>query len=227
MSSEVVVCPQCATNLQNSADIAGQIVACPQCQTQLQLPPLTKPADGSQLPLPPALPPAIELPPLVQPEAPSGSNSATLGSSFESRQRAASAADRLRRRSNPLLIVFVVAVVLVLIVVGTIGVRWDQAQKEKKQFTQQMVGNWDLVPGQAELERWDFAFHDDGNLQMALGNALSEGHWKVTSVRQQTGHVLIAWPDDAPETMRVTFESGTMRVDLDSVGNFVFRAAVP
>ena len=90
-----------------------------------------------------------------------------------------------------------------------------------------MIGNWKLVPGQSDLERWDFAFHSDGKLQMALGTELNEGYWRVTSVQGPTGHVLIEWPDDAPQTLRVQLDGGTLQIALEGVGNFTFHAAVP
>ena len=64
-------------------------------------------------------------------------------------------------------------------------------------------------------------------MQMALGTQLSEGRWRVTSVQGTTGYVLISWPDEAPETMLVRMEGGTMQIQLPSVGSFAFRAAVP
>ena len=87
-------------------------------------------------------------------------------------------------------IFFAVVIVTVLIVVGVASVLWDRAEKERRQFAKQLIGNWELVPGQTELNRWDFAFHTDGTLQMALGNELNEGRWSVTSVRRDTGYVL-------------------------------------
>ncbi len=237
MSTDVVVCPQCATNLQNSAEIAGQIVACPQCQTQLQMPSLTPAASHLQSPVPATLPPGIELPPSALPAAGnSGMANRDSGaaatrpmvqSTLPRGGSATSVSARMRKRSNPLLIVFVVVMVLILIGVGTVGVRWDREQKAKQDFGRQMIGNWELVPGQSQLDRWDFAFHVDGQLQMALGNELNEGSWKVTSVQGTTGFVSIRWPDDGAETMRVRFDGGAMHVELDSVGNFSFRAAVP
>ena len=229
MSPDVVVCPQCGTKLQNSVDIAGQVVACPQCQTQLQMPALSQPAVAPGLPISNALPNAVDqslpapvgvdavstsaLPaPIVQPQGPKG-------------EAAASVTHRLRKRSNPWVVVFIVVMVIVLTVVGTLSYLGQQATTAKRRFTSQMVGNWELVPGQQQLERWDIAFHTNGQLQMAVGNELSEGRWKVTSARGATGHVLIEWLDDAPETMRVRLEGGTMQVSMDSVGNFAFRAA--
>jgi len=229
MSADVVACPQCGTNLRNSAGIAGQVVACPQCQTQLQMPPLSGPAMVPQLPIPAALPPTIEqsLPARIGPDA--GSASPIPGPIVRAkrprRDAAASVTDRLRKRSNPWVIVFTVVMVIVLIIVGSVSYLAQRAETARKQFERQMIGNWELVPGQSRWERWDFAFHSDGQLQMALGNQLSEGRWRVTSVQGTTGYVLIEWPDDAPETMRVRLESGTMQIALDSVGNFAFRAA--
>lgn len=49
----------------------------------------------------------------------------------------------------------------------------------------------------------------------------------MASAQGATGYVLIDWPDDAPETMLVRFEGGTMQVELPSVGNFAFRSALP
>ena len=231
MSADIVVCPHCRTNLQNSEAVAGQVVACPQCQTQLQMPALTQSTAAPQLPSPASLPPAVELPPAIEPN-----NSEIVGSrgsgplvQTERKQKGAarSAYDRIQKRPNPLLICFVVIVVIILIGAGAASLLWSRAEKERRRFADQMVGNWELMPGQSQLERWDFAFHSDHKLQMALGNQLSEGHWKVTSVNGTTGYLLINWPDEAPETMRVRFESGMMQVHLDSVGSFAFRAAVP
>ncbi|MDA1052133.1 MAG: hypothetical protein O3C40_16860 [Planctomycetota bacterium] len=231
MPSDIVVCPQCKTHLQNSLGIAGQIVACPQCQTQLQMPDLSQAVAGPQLPSPAALPPAIELPPPAQFGAATDSAFPASGPMAQTnrptREAAASVADRLRTRSNPLAIGFVVVMALVVIAVGAISFLGQQADQEKSQFARRMIGNWELVPGQKNLDRWDFAFHADGELQMALGSQLNEGRWEVTSLQGQTGYVLIAWPDDAPQTLRVRLESGRMQVELDGVGNFAFRAAVP
>lgn len=231
MLADVVVCPQCGTTLQNSAPIAGQVVACPQCHTQLQMPALSQPAAVPQLPIANVLPPAIEqsLPARVGVEM--GSASPARGPIVQvTRPRgeaAASVTDRLRKRSNPWTIVFTVVMVIVLIVVGSVAYVGQRVETAKSEFARRMVGNWELVPGQSQLDRWDFAFHSDGHLQMALGNQLSEGRWEVTSVRGATGNVLIEWPDDAPETMQVRLESSTMQIALDSVGNFAFRAAAP
>lgn len=229
MSSEVVVCPQCGMNLQNSAAVAGQVVACPQCQTQLQMPILARAAAMPQLPLPDALPPAIELPPSIDlPPAVDHSGAVPIVHTTPGPgEPPASVSDRLRKRSNPLAIFFAVVLVMVLVVVGVVAVRWDRNETAKKQFANQMIGNWELVPGQSQLERWDFAFHVDRKLQMALGTELNEGRWSVTNVEDETGYVLIRWPDDVPETMRVKFEAGTMHVELDSVGAFAFRRAGP
>lgn len=107
------------------------------------------------------------------------------------------------------------------------SVLWNQVEKAKRQFAEQMIGNWELVPGQSQLERWDFAFHNDRKLQMAVGTQLSEGRWSVTSVHGTTGYVSISWSDGSRETMLVRLEGGTLQIRLDSVGNFAFRAAVP
>jgi hypothetical protein len=184
-----------------------------------------------QLPTPAGLPPQIELPPAIETGAAEGSELQALGPMVQAERRnrgsAPSVKDRLRKRSNPLPIFFAVIIVIVLIAVGIAAVLWDRAEKAKRQFADQMIGNWELVPGQSQLERWEFAFHSDRKMQMALGTQLSEGRWKVTSVQGTAGYVLIDWPDDAPETMLVRFEGGTMRVELPSVGNFAFRPAVP
>ncbi|HRX82214.1 MAG TPA: hypothetical protein P5307_24275, partial [Pirellulaceae bacterium] len=177
------------------------------------------------------LPPMVELPPSIASNPAGGSGihgSGPLVQTGRSKKRApTSVQDRLRKRSNPMAIFFAVVIVMVIIGVGVASVLWDRAEKAKRQFAAQMIGNWELVPGQSQLERWDFAFHDDRKLQMALGTQLSEGWWKVTSVQGSTGYVLIEWPDEAPETMRVRFDGGTMQVQLESVGNFAFRPAVP
>ncbi len=232
MSSDVVACPQCGTSLQNSEAIAGQVAACPQCQTRLQMPPLSRPVTVSQLPAPSTLPSAIQsLPQTAKVEAPADPALPASGPIVQSKRpkgkAASSVTERLQRRSNPWVIVFVVVLAIVLIVVGSAAYLAQQSAAARRQFERQMVGNWELVPGQSQLDRWDFAFHSDGKLQMALGTALSEGRWRVTSVRGSLGYVLIDWPDDAPQTLRVRLEQGTMQIGLDGVGNFAFRAAVP
>ncbi|MEO8494771.1 MAG: hypothetical protein ABI614_06855 [Planctomycetota bacterium] len=230
MSSDVVACPQCGTNLQNSAGVAGQVVACPQCQTQLQMPPLSRPDPASPFPLPSSLPPALDLlPPSAHFGLAPDSGTPIAGPLVQTkrprREAAASVADRLQKRSNPWVIVFAVALVFVLIVVGTIAYLGQQTGKARVLFEKQLVGNWVLIPGQPGPERWDFAFHADGHMQMALGTQLSEGHWRVASVRGSTGDVLIDWSDDTQQTLRVRLESGAIQVSLEGVGNVAFRAA--
>ncbi len=228
MTAQVVACPQCGTNLQNSEAIAGQVVACPNCQTQLQMPPLSQPVPA-QSSVSDELPPALDLPPQVAPgaEAVPPGNSSPIVQTPRQAGKQTSVSKRLKKKSNPLLILFIVFAILALIGIGTAGVLWDQSQKAKKDLAAQIIGNWELIPGQAQLNRWDFAFHADGKLQMALGTTLSDGRWRVISAQKSFGEVLISWPDDAPETMRVRFDGDTMQVELASVGNYDFRAAVP
>ncbi|MCA9122380.1 MAG: hypothetical protein H6822_17845 [Planctomycetaceae bacterium] len=196
------------------------------------MPALSIPVASPQLPTPVELPPAIDLPPTIPVNVTGGSgihgtNMPVVQSGRAKKTTSTSVNDRLRKKSNPLIIVFAAMITLIVIGVGVIAVLWEQSEKGKQQFGNKMVGNWELIPGQSQLERWDFAFHDDRKMQMALGNQLSEGRWKVTSVQGETGYLLIEWPDEAPETMRVRFEGGTMQIQLESVGSFAFRAAVP
>lgn len=231
MSSDVVVCPQCGTSLQNSEGIAGQVAACPECRTHLQMPPLSRPAAVPPSLAPGALPSALAPPP---PTIAGSAADSTLSAAAPTVQpkrspgkAGASVADRLQKRSNPWVIVFGVVLVIVLIAVGTASYFGQQADAARRNFERQVVGNWEVVPGQSQFERWDFAFHSDHHLQMALGTELSEGRWRVASVRGSIGYILIEWPDDAPQTLRVQLERGTMRIALDGVGDFAFRAAVP
>jgi hypothetical protein len=191
------------------------------------MPALSQPAAVPQFPIPNTLPPAIEYSLPAQVGAGAGLDSPLPGPIVRAKRSQGEVTDRLRRRSNPLVIVFAVVMAIVLIAFGIVAHRANQAYAARREFERQMVGNWELVPGQSQLERWDFAFHSDGHLQMALGNELNDGQWRVTSVQGTTGYVLINWPDDAPQTLRVRLQSGTMQISLEGVGSFAFRVQVP
>jgi hypothetical protein len=179
-----------------------------------------------QQPTPAALPSAIELPPAI--EVTTTAAAAPRVQTVRPKKGAVpSVQDRLRKKTNPLAIFFTIIIIIVVIGAGVASVLWNRVEKAKRQFADQMIGNWELVPGQSQLERWDFAFHNDRTLQMALGTQLSKGWWSVTSVHGTTGYVSISWSDGTRETIHVRLEGGTMQVQLDSVGNFAFRAAVP
>lgn len=232
MSADLVACPHCGVNLQNTPAIAGQVVACPSCQTQLQMPPLST---TSAVSLPePITEPAPELP---QPFAPSpapgvgGAVTVAVDASGGRKGSAPKAMDRVRRKSNPLLPVAVIVGVIVLISVGVFGFLIDAARKHREQKRQQLVGNWELVSGQTGHDRGEFAFHSDGKFQVLLqagekGEVL-DGRWRVYKSSGDTAQVLIDWLDGSGETMSVRLTGGQLRINLPSVGNLTFRAAGP
>jgi hypothetical protein len=222
MSADVVSCPQCGTNLQNNTSIAGQVVACPQCQSQLQMPSLVQVAAAVD-----DLPPTIDTTSTSQSDSPSAAIPSVGQFVQPDQESTASLNDRLRKRKNPLAIFFGVIIVMILIAACGVTLMWDRSEKANDELSRQMTGNWELVPGQSQLARWEFAFHLNGQFEMALGNDVNKGQWKVESAQGLSGEVSIIWPDDAPETMRVRFESGIMYIDLDSVGKFRFRSALP
>ena len=114
MSTELVACPQCGTNLQNDVTVAGQVVACPQCRTQLQMPALTmtQPTPG----LTPSLVP--ELPQPISTDNPAGISIETSpGQSVD----APKAMDRLRRKTNPVPVIIGAVIVFIMVVVGIVG----------------------------------------------------------------------------------------------------------
>ena len=217
MSTDLVACPHCGTNLQNSPALAGQVVACPTCQSQLQMPAMaaTTHAPGPVLPQP--APTDIPV---------------SVGVDTSARGRPApKAMDRVRRRSNPLLPVAVTLGVVVLISVGVFGFLFDAARKQKEKATQQLVGNWELVSGQTGHDHGEFAFHTDGKFQVLLqaggqGEVL-DGSWNVDKANGDTAQVSINWPDSSSETMTIRLSGGQLHVELPSVGQLTFRAAGP
>lgn len=228
MSTELVACPHCGTNLQNTSAIAGQIVACPQCQAQLQMPALAPVGQAPVASMPGPPEPAPELPQPVQTNV---SLNVGVNTSGGDSGRAPKAADLVRRRSNPVLLISVMFGIFILIGVGVIGFLVDTASKQREQTRNDLAGNWELVSGQTERDRGAFAFHTDGKFQVLLqaggqGEVL-DGRWEVSKVRGDDAQVLIEWPDGSSETMIVRMSGGRLHVSLPSVGNLTFRASAP
>jgi len=120
-----------------------------------------------------------------------------------------------------------VAIVILCLAGGLWLFLEDQRSRKTERFAQQMVGNWDMVAGQTQLETWVLAFHADGRFQMQTSPTdVSNGRWKVLGVRDDVGSVRVEWPDDAPEVMSVRFDSSSlMHLQLPSLGDFTFRPA--
>lgn len=218
--SDIVACPQCGTHLQNMPELAGQIVMCPQCRAQLQMP-----AMGSTQVIP-------ELPPLATLPASASSGSTardgmaiSLGPATSAPERS-SVKDRFRRRTNPLPIVVGVLLVGLAVAAGTWLFLADQRMRRHANFARRLVGNWELVEGSTRVSTWVLAFHSDGRFQMQTNPTdLSNGRWEVVEVRSDTAKVRVQWPDDAPEVMSARLDSGLLRLQIPSLGDFTFRAA--
>lgn len=225
MSTELVACPHCGTNLQNTAAIAGQIVACPQCQTQLQMPALSMPLPDAGIPMP-VMPQSVpELPQAVSTGAPAGIAIDTVA---QQSGEAPKAIDRLRRRTNPVPIIIGVAVVCILVAIVVVGVMFDRADDQRNEATMQLTGNWESVAGEGGSPVQSLAFHSDGQFQVLLeasgqGEVL-DGRWKVTRVSGTKAYVSVDWLDGTGETMIVQMSGRQLDVELPSVGNLKFRA---
>src|SRR5262245_56066141 len=129
MSTDIVACPRCGTNLQNTPAIAGQLVACPQCQTQLQMPQLSSSAPSVD----DLLPPAAQLPP----EAPGG-----VGIEPATKGRKKSAAQRLRRKPNYAGLVIAIVIFVALIAAGIAMFIMQRSAGLVEDAHQRIVGNW-------------------------------------------------------------------------------------
>ena len=218
MSPEIVPCPKCGTNLENSDSVAGQVVACPRCETQLQMP-----AMMSSVSAPDDLLPNIDLPPAAL--GPSAVD--TAGVSIQLDGDSATGVDaRRRKRTNPWAIVFGVVITIVLIWVGTLALIGSRLEAAKQNFSKQLVGNWEIVPGQSpeySSMRWDFAFHSNGRMQMVSDEELDEGRWEVHAALGTAVLILVTWSDATQEEMRIEIEGGMLHVDVPGVGIVKFR----
>lgn len=228
MSTELVACPHCGTNLQNTPVIAGQVVACPQCQGQLQMPALAAPQQATHGP-PPVLPePAPELP---QPVSSAPAGGVHIETSSAVADNAPSVLNRIHRRRSPLPIVFGAMLVLILIIAGVFGYMVTDAKNQRDKRAKELIGNWELIAVDGAGSVRSLAFHSDGKVQVLLQREpqpeILEGRWKVTQARGSHADVFVDWLDGTGETWVAQLSGGQLHVELPSVGRLTFRAAAP